>query len=94
MDRDDVTLKPLRDFIIIMAVLKLYLVGVSHKAAFVLRHLSCVIEKNVSKVSTVEVLDHLLELRVHLMKELTIRVSPRLRLRGPFTAQPIRVLEA
>lgn len=48
-----------------MAVPKLILPAFRTKRPFVVRHLSCVIEEKVIKVEIVEILDHLLELKVH-----------------------------
>ena len=47
----------------------LYLFGILHEAEFILRHLSGIINKTISKVAILKVLYHALKLRVHSDKE-------------------------
>ena len=52
-----------------MPEFKLYLLGVLHKAAFILRHLCSIVCESVSEAVIVEVLYHELELGIDLNEE-------------------------
>ena len=52
-----------------MSIIQLYLFEILHEAEFILRHLSGIINKTISKVAIVKVLYHALKLRVHSDKE-------------------------
>ena len=70
-----------------MSIIQLYLFGILHEAEFILRHLSGIINKTISKVAIVKGLYHALKLRVYSDKEACGRRGPN----GPFIAQPMRV---
>ena len=52
-----------------MSILQLCRFGILHEAEFILRHLSGIINKTISKVAIVEVLYHALKLKVYSDKE-------------------------
>ena len=52
-----------------MSILQLYPFGILHEAECIVRHLSCIINKTISKVAIVEVLYHAVKLRGNADKE-------------------------